>query len=374
MAILAATPLTIHFFFQGHLKLFLKTFEVTLISNKKNDAYLPPLQLPIHEVSVDIARKISIFQDIKALYQLIILFRKNSFDIFFSVAPKAGFLGMLAAYVSRIPKRVHIFQGEVWASKSGPQRWLLKIADRTTAFLATELLAVSNSEKLYLEKEKIAPAGKIQVLGDGSICGVDTERFRPNSVIRDEIRKKLAIPLASTVIIFIGRMVRDKGLTELVDAFEAIATTRPNCFLLFVGPDEDGYAAQALEKLHQFRQQYCVVGYSNEIEKYLAAADLICLPSYREGFPVVILEAAAMEVPAVGTEIYGISDAILDRETGLLCKVKNVPSLIQSLEEIVDDELFRHSLGSAARARVQDKYISTVVQSRYQSFFQDLFK
>ena len=194
MCVLAATPLTIHFFLKPHLQDLARYFEVTLACNLRSDSYLPPLDLPVRELAVPMERRIAPWRDLLALFSLFRLFGRARFDIVVTVVPKAGLLGMLAAWLLRVPRRVHIFQGEVWASRRGPMRWLLKWMDGLTARLATHVLVVSASERSFLESEGVVPSGKAQLLGAGSICGVDTEKFRADPTSRVRVRAELGIP------------------------------------------------------------------------------------------------------------------------------------------------------------------------------------
>ena len=191
----------------------------------------------------------------------------RDFDIFFSVAPKAGLLGMLAAYITGVPKRVHLFQGEVWASKKGLNKIILKAADWITSSLATHVLAVSHTEKLFLEREHVVQPDMAKVLGAGSVCGVDLDRYRFKSETRSQMRQQLGIPKEAFAILFIGRMVKDKGIIELSHAFKNIAAKNLNTYLIFVGPDEDGLAEHALQILKNVSEQCRFIGYTNETEK-----------------------------------------------------------------------------------------------------------
>lgn len=167
MCVLATTSLAIHFFLKPHLSALSDHFEVTLVCNFQSDRYLPPLALPVIEKDLAIERRISPFRDLLALFRLFSLIRGGRFDVVFSVVPKAGLLGMLVAWSLRIPFRVHVFQGEVWAARNGPMRWLLRFMDSVTARLATHVLVVSPSEKQFLEREGVVPKGKAQLLGKG---------------------------------------------------------------------------------------------------------------------------------------------------------------------------------------------------------------
>ncbi|QWD91079.1 glycosyltransferase family 4 protein [Polynucleobacter sp. MWH-Braz-FAM2G] len=363
VCMLAATPLTIHFFLKPHLIELAKEYDVTLVLNLQNDSYLPPLDLPIEIIDISIARKISPLADLTCLFSLIRLFKKNKYDLLITVVPKAGLLGMLAGAFAGIAKRIHIFQGEVWANRSGFGRWLLKTCDQITATLATKVLAVSASEKDFLVREVVINTNRIEVLGKGSIGGVDLKRFAPNPEKRVEIRSSLGIPQDAIVILFMGRLVADKGIYELAQAYFQAVHHHPNLWLLLVGPDEEG----ELNNLDfgRFVTQVKRVPYTTEPESYLAASDLLCLPSHREGFGVVIIEAAATGIPAIGSKIYGISDAIIDGQTGLLFECANVQALQACIERLVSDVELRKMLGNQARLNVEKHFSNAQVVNHY---------
>ena len=363
ICMLAATPLTIHFFLKPHLIALAKEHDVTLLVNLSNDDYLPPLDLPIRIVHIPIARKMSPFADLRTLVILIYLFSRVRFDLLITVVPKAGLLGMIAGFLTATPRRLHIFQGEVWVNRSGFSRRLLKGCDWVTAHLANNILAVSSSERSFLESQGVAPVGKVQVLKKGSIGGVNLDRFKPNPGLRECVRQELHIPLNATVLIFMGRLVADKGMSELIDAYKQVRAANDLLWLLLVGPDEEEKMQGFLETLGDASNQVRQIDYTNTPEQYLAAADFLCLPSQREGFGVVIIEAAAVGIPAIGSQIYGISDAIIDQQTGLLFEVKNIAQLQDRIQTLLDDEDLRKLLGSNARRNVElhfeDKQVVT---------------
>ena len=370
MCVISATPLTIHFFLKAHLLELSKYFDVTLIANLHSDTYLPPLSLPIRMYSVGIERKLTPRKDLLALSSLLVLFRRERFDIVVSVVPKAGLLGMLAAWLRRVPRRVHIFQGEVWASRRGLMRLIFKSADRLTATLATDLLAVSASERDFLVSESIAPMGKINVLGAGSISGVDTDRFRTDLEVRKQLRKDLGIPEHAVLCIFLGRLTRDKGVMDLVDAFLVSAATQANLWLLIVGPDEENLTLRIREYVPAtLSERIVILGFYQKPEHVLAAADFLCLPSYREGFGMAILEAASVGLPAIGTRIYGITDAIQENQTGLLVKVGDVNELAAALTRFCEYPQLRMQFAQAARNRTLLQYEQKTVVSRYVDYF-----
>jgi len=375
MCVLAATPLTIHFFLKPHIQALVKHFNMVLAFNPNNDTYVPALNLPVRVCAIPILRSIAPLQDLLAVFVLCRLFARERFDIVVTVVPKAGLLGMMASWLLRVPRRVHIFQGEVWASKHGITRLMLKSMDSLTARLATHVLAVSASERSFLEKEGVVPKGRLLVLGAGSICGVDTGLFRVDAAVRDRVRRQLAIPQEAVVCLFLGRLTADKGVLELVQAFTLSATTQPNLWLLLAGPDEDQMAerfcAFVPKKIaHRIR----LSGFTQNPEQMLAASDFLCLPSHREGFGMVILEAAAVGIPAIGTNIYGIMDAIVDGHTGRLVPIAHVHALAEALTRWCENPLERARYGKAARDRVLTNFEQKTVVGCYVEFFLDLVR
>ena len=371
---LAATPLTIHFFFRPHLTALAKIFDVTLICNFKIDSYAPNLDLPVTEHDIEIERKISIKKDLVALFKLIQFFRVQSFKLVVSVAPKAGLLSMLAAFFTRVPNRVHIFQGEVWASKQGIQRLILKYADKLTANLATHLLAVSQSEKLFLIEQGICSKAKINVLNHGSIGGVNLERYQFDAKTKEAIRAQLDIPQEAVVAIFIGRMNPDKGIYDLAKAFRSASLECANLWLLCIGPDEDQVLPIVFKLLGEAISKTRIIGFVDNPQDYMMSADFICLPSYREGFPVVILEAAALALPAVASRIYGVSDAVLDGNTGVLVDLADVNGLSAAIQHLVQNPLVRKKLGANAQHRAKSSFSSEAVVSSYINYLSDTLK
>jgi len=370
MCLLATTPLVIHFFFRWHLNHLVKYFDVTLAYDLKSDNYVRLEDIPVNRVNVGLERKISPLRDLFSLLRIMWLFKTQRFSIVISVVPKAGLLGMLAAWALGVPYRVHVFQGEVWAARHGLMRWLLKSLDTLTARFATHVLVVSVSELNFLRAEGVIPPDKGNVLGSGSICGVDINRYRTNKFARELTRTKLGIPMHAVVGIFLGRMTADKGLLELVNAFVSNAARQANLWLILAGPDED----QITERLialtpEEYRERILTLGFIENAEEILAASDFLCLPSYREGFGMVIIEAAAAGIPAIGSRIHGITDAIEDGVTGRLVSVGNSIELAEAIKRWCDDPEERVAFGLAAQKRAKLLFDQQIVVNRYVDFF-----
>lgn len=372
ICIVCATPIIIHFFLKDHIRNLAQFADVTLLTNLDTTTYTPPLDLPVRMVSIRIERKIDLVRDIKALYHLIQHFRSNKYNLVWAVGPKSGLLGMIAATTSNIKLRAFIFQGEVWASQTGLKKFFLKTLDRVTATLSSHLLAVSHSERSYLIAENVTPANKIIVLGKGSISGVDTERYKPSLEKRAHIRAKHAIPDNAILALYLGRVNTDKGVLDLAHAFANASVQYPELWLLIAGPDEDNLASEITRIFNGVTTNYHITGFVENPEDYFSAADFLCLPSYREGFSMVTIEAAAVSIPTIGSRIYGISDAIVDNETGLLIELGNVKDWTAAMVRLSNSHELRAKLGRQAMQMVKENFESASIIDLYTEYFRNL--
>ncbi|MBJ7257158.1 MAG: glycosyltransferase [Akkermansiaceae bacterium] len=373
LCVVAATPLTFHFFFKQHLACWCKDYEVTVVYNSASDKYLPPLGLPIKEKFIGIERRISPYKDLIALVQLWLFMLRGRFDMVITVVPKAGILGMLAAFFSGRKIRVHIFQGEVWASRSGFMRMLLKYGDFCTARLATSLLAVSPSERDFLEEEGIPPRGSIEVIEQGSICGVDCDRFKPDPWARQNVRTEYGFDAEDIVCIFLGRLAIEKGIYELTRAFKQSLQLQGKLRLMLVGPDEDALEREIRSILGPSAgARLTICPYTRFPERVLACADIHCMPSYREGFGLAIIEASSVGIPSIGTRIYGIVDAIEENVTGLMVPPREVKPLSEAMTRLANDNELRESLGFAARQRAIHNFSQVKIIQSYKTYIDDL--
>jgi glycosyltransferase involved in cell wall biosynthesis len=373
ICVISATPLSVYFFFTEHLRQMSQWADIIVVYNKNYNPEVQPIDAPVVQKHIKIRRRVAMIDDTMGLFSLCSFLYRNQFDMVISLTPKAGFLGMIAASLAKVPSRLHIFQGEVWASRWGLGRRLLKSADTMTAFLSTHLLAVSHTERDFLVNEGVVPPFKINVLGAGSISGVDCNRFKPNREARDASRANLNIPLDATLLLFIGRITEDKGVFELVRVFSKLAKTKPKLFLALVGPDEDKITdnLQALvSPAHKRRLK--IFGFTREPTAFIGASDILCLPSYREGFGTVALEAAACAVPVVGSDIHGLQDAVKDGQTGLLVPAGNEDALFEALTKLINNPDLRESLGKRARSRVLAHFDAEHVVNRYVKYFKGI--
>jgi glycosyltransferase involved in cell wall biosynthesis len=369
LCIVTASEMTVRAFLTGHLTAMQDEFDVSIVANVQDPDFLDNLAIRARVIPLCIEREISLWRDLAALWQLIALFRRHRFDLIHSVTPKAGLLAMMAGCVAQIPIRVHTFTGQVWATRSGLSRRLLKSMDRLLAACATHVLADSFSQRDFLVRERVLSPSKIAVLADGSISGVDEARFRPDAVARLSIRDRLGIENTDFAFLFIGRLKRDKGVLDLAAAFARVLAGNRHCHLIFAGPDEEGLQSSLLSLCSGFTSNIHFTGYTGEPEQYMAAADVLCLPSYREGFGSVIIEAAAVGIPAVGSRIYGVVDAIEENVTGFLFEVGNIDELAEKMRLMVSDAEMRDKMGAAAQRRARQRFsrerLTTAQLDRY---------
>jgi glycosyltransferase involved in cell wall biosynthesis len=366
----ATIPAVINSFLRDHIQAASEKYEVTVVCNSADKHFLDGLNARL--ILLPIERKPSPWKDTLTLVELFKLFRHEQFDIVHSHMPKTGLLGMLAAWLVGIPIRIHTFHGEVWATRSGLRRKALKLLDQIVGLLATDILVVSPSQQDFLVKEGVLPLGKAKVIGAGSICGVDPLRFHPNPDARHKMRDDLKIAQDATVILFVGRLTRDKGILDLAAAFDAIAKKHTDAVLLLVGAEEDVPFSRIREICHAEPDRLLYVNFTATPEHYMMAADIFCLPSYREGLPITILEAAACGLPTIASRIYGITDAVQDGKSGLLFSARDVVALTQSLLKLIDDRYLRQEMGEAARVRALLLFASHEITERILALYSEL--
>jgi glycosyltransferase involved in cell wall biosynthesis len=372
--VVSSVELTAECFLAGHLAAMTHSYDVCLVANCRDRDYLRRLGISVDVLYAPIVRDISPLSDITALFALYVLFRKHRFDAIHSVSPKAGLLGVLAAWLARSSVRVHTFTGQVWATRVGLGRAVLKFLDKLLVACATHILVDSHSQLEFLLREGVVTIDKASVLGSGSISGVDTERFQPRPEVHDRIRKALKIPHEAFVFLFVGRLKKDKGVLDLATAFSSVCKSYANAYLAIVGADEEQLSPEIASRCGPCSDRLRIQGRKTTPEDYMASADILCLPSYREGFGSVVIEAAACEVPALASRIYGITDAIREGETGVFHRPGDVEDLTAVMLRMAQDKQQCIAMGKMARARVKTEFsIERVTADLLQYYEHQLF-
>lgn len=315
--------------------------------------------IPVHPV--EMPRRISIREDLVALARLFLLIRRIHPILVHSHTPKGGLLGTIAAWLARTPVRVYHIRGLPYMTVSGRRRRVLMATERISCRLAHRVFCVSHSIRDIAIADGVCPAEKIVVFGGGSGNGVDAKtRFNPMRFAEDDVkaeRNRWGAPRGALVLLFVGRMVRDKGVEELAAAWSQLREKFPDAWLVVAGPAEpqDPVSPRSLAALES-DGRVVLTGQVEDTSRLYAMADLVVLPTYREGFPNVLLEAAAMGLPVVATDIPGCRDAVRDGITGTLVPPMDPESLSVALARYLEDGESRKRHGVVARERVIEQF------------------
>ena len=347
-----------------------KEYDVSIYVDSNDTEMLKRLNINVSVIPTPIARAIRPLSDLHGLVRLYISMRRNQPNLVHSTGPKGGLLGMFAAWAARVPVRVHTFTGQVWTNSTGFPRIALKLADRCTAWLATDILVDSPSQQDFIVTEHIVPKWKTTVLGKGSISGVNVNRFAPNSEMRDEIRRGLGIPNDVFLILFMARLTRDKGALMMAEGFRRLNFDRQGAaHLLVVGPDEENLVPIIRKICNDCSSHLHFHGYTRVPENFMAASDVLCLPSYREGFGTVLINAASSGIPAIASRIYGSKDAVVDGETGILIEPGDASELASKLMLLMNDPGLRFRLGTRGRERVCQDFSEDSLTKAMMNFY-----
>ena len=307
-------------------------------------------------VTVPMARRITPLRDLVSAGRLCRVFRRTRAQVVHAHTPKGGLLGMIGAWAARVPLRIYHIRGLPLIGATGFRGRLLRWTEWVSCRLAHRVLCVSASVRDVAVREGLCPPGKVRVLANGTGNGVDAEgRFDPArfSGARGEVRARLGIGPGARVLLYVGRIVREKGMDELAESWRRLAAAYPDLHLVLVGPFEpqDPVRPETVE-LFRSHPRVHALGHAGDTAPFYAAADVVVFPTYREGFPNVPLEAAAMERPVVATRVPGCVDAVVDGATGLLVAPRDVDELVAGVRRYLDDPALAAAHGARARARV----------------------
>lgn len=369
-----ASPYTALSFLKDHIKALSAIYEVYLVANQAIPSVIESLDIKDFKC-IQIERNINIQSDVRAVLELHKYFKEQKFEAVHSVTPKAGLITALAAYLAQIPHRIHIFTGQVWATKHGMMRFLLKYMDKMIVKLDNHILVDGKGQRQFLINNHIVSTANSRVLGDGSICGVNTNNFIPNQNTKKNIRMELQIPNDKTVFVFMGRLNKDKGITELLTAYDRICNTYKNTFLVLFGNDEGNYQDTFSQYTNiKNHTNFLYYGRTDKPYEMLQVADVFVLPTYREGFGSSVIEASCLGIPVICSDAYGVMDAMVDNKTGLRCKVADVDSLYQCMEKLSMNPNLRQELGSNGRERVLKYFSNDRLTKLWVEFYRNILK
>lgn len=320
----------------------------------------------IRTVTIEMTRKITPLKDFKALMELVCLMHKEKPDIVHTHTPKAGLLGMIATWVTRVPHRLHTVAGMPLTVATGGKRKLLDFIEKLTYACATKVYPNSFGLKDLILDYKFTKPSKLKVIGKGSSNGIDTSQFDPTLVsekTKEDLRKELGIKADDFVFLFVGRVVTDKGINELAEAFSKINNT--NCHLVIVG-DYESHLDPLLPKTEkEIRQNSNIhaVGYKTNVVEYFAMADVLVFPSYREGFPNVVMQAAAMQLNAIVSDINGCNEIVKDGENGWIVPAKEINLLRDRMQWCFENPEESKRMGLKSREIMIRDYERSYVHS-----------
>ena len=361
--ILTTVPMSLSTLLKGQAKYLSEFYEVKLVTSNSDMNYKIAEFEGVKVEGIDMSRKINPLKDLWSLYKLYKFISNENPDIVYTFTPKAGLLGMIASFLSRVPIRIHNVVGLPLMEANGKKLVLLKFIERSTYFFSTNIFCNSFLLKDYINNNLTSLP--ISVIGHGSINGVDTEYFKNKYNKADElkIRYEYSIKKDDFVVTYIGRIVKDKGIDELIEAFINLLKKYPNLKLLLVGDYEDDLNPinkKSKNLINEF-DSIISVGYKKDIRRFLGITNLFTLPSYREGVPNSLIEAGSFGIPLLATDINGCNEIIKNNETGLLVKKKNSKSLEDGIEKFIVNKNFY----SYIRNNVRDEIIKRFDQKYF---------
>ncbi|MEJ1222352.1 glycosyltransferase family 4 protein [Sediminicola sp. 1XM1-17] len=319
----------------------------------------------IRTIPVNISRRISPFQDLVSLYKLYIIFRKEKPFLVHSITPKAGLLSMVAAYLARVPHRAHTFTGLIFPTKEGFMKKILIFFDKIICICATNVYPEGQGVKNDLINYNITKKS-LKIIANGNVNGVDIRHFDPSlfpqkSVV--ELRTKYNYTLDDFVFLFVGRIVNDKGIIELINAFTQLEAIKSNIKLLLVGTFESDLdpIPSHIENEIQSNPNILHVGHQNDVRPFFALSNILVLPSYREGFPNVILQAGAMGKYCIVTDINGSNEIIKNGENGAIIPVKNSFALMEQMKYCLEHKTNYAAPNDSYRQIIVDKFEQQIV-------------
>ena len=368
-------PMSLDVFCNGMLKELSEKYEVVALSSPGPEFPAIEEREGVRTIKVPMERHISLVKDIKALIKMICVFRKENPTMVHSMTPKAGLLCMIAGWLTGVPVRVHTFTGLVWPTERGLKRKILILTDKLTCACATHIIPEGEGVKSDLIAGKITKK-PLKVLGYGNVKGVDMDKCsrRPEVMaIAEKLRKEDCF-----TFLFVGRVVRDKGINELCSAFERLHNDYPKTRLILVGPYEDALdpISEQSRKIIDENKAIEAVGAKSgyELLAYYAAANCFVMPSYREGFPNTVLEAGAMGLPSIVTDINGSREIIKDGVNGLIVQPRDAGALYQAMHLMLRSTIDRDRMAGNARKMIADRFEQGFVRKCLYDFYDEILQ
>lgn len=373
IAFVVTIPEMAYNFLWDHILNLKEIYEVHLIANFQNEF----IKQKFLEVGVvchqqNIQRKISPVKDLKSIFSFASLYRKEKFASVHSVAPKAGLVSTIAGWLARVPVRIHIFTGQVWASRKEPIRGILKFMDKMIVLFSTDILVDGFSQQRFLKNEGVVTDKNSRVLANGSIAGVPLNRFVVSEDVRVRERTKLNAKDDDIVFVFMGRLNHDKGIGELYEAFNMLLSEYPNTKLVLYGHDEEGYDKKTGPYANIKRSvNYFYLGRTETPYESLQAGDVFVLPSWREGFGCSVIEASCLGLAVITSDAYGVVDASIEGFTGLRCHINDPHGLYECMKKYCEKPELAKEHGKNGRNFVIENFDNNVVTSAWLQYYRE---
>ncbi len=366
---ITTVPLSLDKLIEGQLNFMSQFYEVTAISSNYEELKKIKEKEDVEIFPIEMTRQITPFQDLKSVYQLYKFLKKEKPLIVHTHTPKAGIVGMLAAKLAKVPIRLHTVAGLPLMEDKGVKRKILNFVEKLTYSCATKVYP--NSQGLYdfILKKKFCVNSKLKVLGNGSSNGINTEYFNAkhfSEIEKSNLKSELGINENDFVFIFVGRLVKDKGINELVQAFSKLNVSSSgveNIKLLLVGPFEeelDPLDAKTLIEINS-NPNIISVGFQKDVRPYFAISNALAFPSYREGFPNVVMQAGAMGLPSIVTNINGCNEIVQEKYNGIIIPKKNTSAIFEAMKQLLLDEQLYQKIQQNSREVIVKRYEQKIV-------------
>jgi hypothetical protein len=357
---ISTIPDSLETLLKGELKMLSEYYEVVAVSSPGEKMKVLEEREGVRTVSISMERRISLVKDFISLLRLIVFFAKERPDMVHSITPKAGLLSMLAAWITRVPVRMHTFTGLVFPTATGKMQKLLIAMDRLTCFCATHINPEGEGVKRDLVNYNIT-SKPLHIIANGNVNGIDLEYFDKTPEV---VEKACSYKKEGTfTFCFVGRMVRDKGINELVHSFLRLYQKDERVRLLLVGPFEKELdpVLPEVEEHILHHPGICYMGYQNDVRPFLVASDALVFPSYREGFPNVVIQAGAMGLPAIVTDINGCNEIVLPDLNGVIIPSKDEQALYESMKYFASHPVEVERMAANARPLIASRYEQRIV-------------
>lgn len=359
--------LSLNTFCRGLLKELAEDYEVVALSSPDEGLIELSQREGVRTIGVKMARRISPLQDFRSLLSLIWVFWREKPKMVHSMTPKAGLLCMMAAWITRVPVRLHTFTGLVFPTSKGLKRKVLIACDWLIVSCATHV--IPEGEGVKQDLTKYVTNKPMRVLGFGNTRGIDLEHYKRQTPMRVTDGEQMRF-------LFIGRLVGDKGINELIKAFVEVQKRYPKVHLTLVGPEEHEIDPLKDSTLEEIRRNEAIeaVGAQADIRPWMEENDVLVFPSYREGFPNVVIEAGAMDVPSIVTDINGSREIIRHGENGLIIPPQNEDMLLKAMLYMIEHPKERTEMASKTRSMIESRYEQRFVRDCLKDYYREILK